>query len=154
MARQPNTREMTPDDMPGRQPAPIDLMVDREPEQIELVDKPITMDYAAQLQFNEDELLIRLERNAEKFQAPAHTFTVNGRSVTIPVGVNALVKRKFVEVIARSQPYTVQTDVGDATVDRPHNRLVRYQSAKYPFSVLRDPSPMGYEWLQRIALES
>ena len=147
-------REMTPDDMKGRQPPPLDLSADRETENIVLVDKPITNDYAAELAFGEEILTIRLERNNEKFQAPMHSFSVNGRTTWIPVGKNWKVPRKVVEIIARSQPYTVQTDVGDATVANPHNRITRFQSARYPFTVIHDPNPRGHEWLQRVALEA
>lgn len=159
MARTPNQREITPDDLkPGRRPdidtSTADGLLNRPEEEILLVDKPLGHDEAAALAFAEEEVLIRLERNGDKFQAALVPFSVNGKTQWVPVNQPFKVKRKFLEVIIRAQPNAVTTEHDNATVDRPRNILHRSQFPRHPVSILRDPNPAGAEWAMRISAES
>lgn len=158
MARNPGRREVTPNDLPLGQRPPIDLspagMLNREPEQIIPVEKAMASDDFDELAFMEEEVLIRLEHSTDRHQPMFKDFGVNGRTEWVPVGKPHKIKRKFLEVILRSQPFNVQTDVGDATVERPHNHIVRHQSSKYPCSILRDPNPRGADWAMRVSAGS
>lgn len=125
----------------------------REPESIEPVETPIGSDYAAELAFMEEPVKIRIEPLPEKFSPPAVDVYVNGQAVWIPVGREFVVKRKFVEALARSKPTDVSTAHEDATVDNPNNRVIRTTRSKYPFSVIRDDNPRGYAWLTKLMAE-
>ena len=127
--------------------------IEREPETIVLVDKPMETDYMKELAFNEEILTIRLERTNDKYQPARLDFYVQGRAEWVPVGRPWKVARKYVEVIARSQPYDVRTTVTKHE-DHEENRVERHTIAKHPFSVIHDPNPRGMDWLQRIMLES
>lgn len=157
MARQPN-RELTPDDLtPGSRPT-IDLspeaMLNRPPEEIVMVDKPLSTEFADEIKFMEERVLIRLERNSDKYQPVSKDFSVNGRTEWVPIGQPYQVRRKTLEVILRSQPINIETTHEGTDKERPRNLIQRNQSTKYPVSILSDPSPRGAEWAQRVALEA
>lgn len=130
--------------------------IEREPEEIVLVDskQKIDADYAKALDFMEEVLTIRLERSREKFAPAILDFYVNGKAIWIPVGRPCKVARKYVEVIARAQPYDVRTNVVKHE-EREENRVERHTITQHPFSVVHDPSgERGAEWLTRVMLES
>lgn len=151
-------REVHTGDMKTRQIPPVDLPVAgvlvRENESLVLPEPNAPMSdaaaYLAELAFNEEVLTIRLERSSEKNPPKFHDFHVNGVSEWVPVGVPHKLKRKFVEVIARAQPYDVQTEVVEEHGMDPMNRVLRNARMKYPFSVIHDPNPRGFDWLTKL----
>ena len=126
----------------------------REAEDIVLPEAETRNDYLADLAFMEEVMTIRLERTAEKNAPRWHAFYVNGRPEWVPVGVPWKLKRKYVEVIARAQPYDVQTEVVEIMGQDPQNKIVRDARVKYPFSVVHDPNPAGPDWLAKILMTS
>jgi len=114
----------------------------------------ISKDYLKELAFNEEWLTIRLERTGEKNAPKWVQFGVNGITKWLHPGVPVKIQRKYVEVLARSVPYDVETEVEDATVAYPRNDIVRNARAKYPFSVIHDPNPRGAEWLTKVMATS
>ena len=151
-------KEIHTPDMQVRQPPVIALpdegSLDRVAEQIvPVVDMPPT-DYVDELAFMEERITIRLHRTQEKNAPNFYDFYVNGRCEWVPVEQNYTLARKYVEVIARTQPYNVETKTGTPMDERPANEIVRHQSSKHPFSVIRDPNPRGAEWLMKVMAES
>lgn len=142
------TREHPPINMP-----PAGVLV-RENEDIVLPEPNAPMNdtqaYLAELAFNEEVLTIRLERSAEKNPPSLKDFSVNGATEWVPFGQPYKIKRKFVEVIARSQPYDVQTEVVEEYGRDPMNRVIRTSRTKFPFSVIHDPNPRGFDWLTKL----
>lgn len=151
-------KEVHTGDMPTRQPVPIVVApegpVVREAETIELADTPMAKSDLDELAFMEERVTIRVEPLAEEFAPTVLDFYVNGRAEWVPVGQEWTLPRKYVEVIARAQPFKVRTQTGNVNDEKPENRIVRSQRAQYPFSVLHDPNPRGREWLTRIMRES
>lgn len=150
-------KELNTADMETREVPSIALPdtgpIERDREEIVMVDKPMNTDYMSELAFMEEPVTIMLARSSEKFAPAILDFYVNGKPLWIRVGYKATIPRKYVEVIARTQPYDVRTSV----VKHEHhedNRVERQTINKYPFSVLHDPNPRGPEWLQRVMLES
>lgn len=144
--------------MQTRAVPPVDLSigdeaVEREREEIVLVDKPMNTDYQDELAFMEEKLEITLARKSDKFAPLYEVFRVNGKALGIRVGVKTLVPRKFVEVIARAMPYDVRTVVikHEKYED---NFVERDVIQQHPFTVNRDPNPRGAEWLERVLMES
>lgn len=149
-------KEISTGDMPTRKPPaivmPDDAPIDREPEEILLVDTAPEADYMAEVSFMEEPVTIRIERSAEKFAPQLLDFYVNGKVEWIPVGRPWTLRRKYVEVIARSQPYDVRTTTVKHE-DREENKIQRFNVTKYPFSIIQD-SPRGMQWIQRVMAES
>jgi hypothetical protein len=109
--------------------------------------------YADQLAFNEERLDIRIEPGRERNAAKAVDVSVNGDRRFLPVGVPITIQRKFVEVLARAQPFGVTTEHEDAHHENPRNITHRNPYRAVAFSVLHDPSPRGHAWLNKISYE-
>lgn len=125
----------------------------REPEEIIALDKPLEKDNAEALAFNEEVLIIQLQPSSEENAPTVVDVYVNGEAKWIPVGVPTKIKRKFVEVLLRSKPISVTTSHEGRGSDVINNRIIRNTRAKYPLSIMQDPSKKGYEWLSKIMAE-
>lgn len=152
-------REISTADMEvGQKPnivLPNEGPIVREPESIIAAEGPVVDDYADELAFMEQPVTIRLHRSSEKFAPTLIDFYVNGQCEWIPVEVNYKTKRKFVEVIARCKPDDVSTVTGSLDEESPRNEIQRYTRAKYPFTVIEDPSgSRGFDWLAKIMREN
>lgn len=112
--------------------------------------------YIDELAFMEEMMEIRIEPSAEDNPRQILDFYVNGVPVWIRVGEPTWVKRKYVEVIARSKPMSIRTehDTPETSPESgPQNRVLRSSRAQFPFSVLTDKNPRGHAWLTRILAE-
>lgn len=152
-------------DLPIGQKADIylkdDQPIDRE-QIIVMQEGSVNKSYLEDLAFNEDPVTILIHPSREKNAAPVVDCWVNGRGAEVftngrwyslawlPINIECVVKRKYVEVLARASIDTIDTDVDDTTVKDPENRIVRVTSALCTFSVLHDPNPKGREWLRRV----
>lgn len=136
--------------MPTREVPDVDLSADRVAEKIVLAEPDTDREYLDALAFGEEMVTIRLERGREKNAPKLLDFYVNGVVKWVPVGQPVTLQRKYVEVIARAQPYAVNTEVDEEGPDGPVNRVTRSASAMFPFSVIRDPNPCGFDWLTKV----
>jgi hypothetical protein len=130
-----------------------------EGELIRLDGIEVTPEYLAELAFYEDPVTIIINPSAHKNAANIFENWSNGRGAEmfvnnqwiivrdLPVGEPITVKRKIVEQIIRARVDAVQTHHEDATVPSPRNQIIKTSSHVHSFSVLRDPSPRGVEWL-------
>ena len=143
-------------DMEVRQP-PVIALDDNEIDRDDVIvaDKSVVNgDYLNQLAFNEDVLTIMLSRSSEKFAPELIDIYVNGKVEWVPVGRPYMLKRKYVEVIARCQPFDVRTEVV-REAENERNQVKRFQIAKHPFTVIHDPAgERGHAWLQQVMRES
>lgn len=162
-----NPASITPDlahtgDMPvGQQLAqdfdipPLGEPIIREPEAVEPVAAPLTKNDFDEIMFMEELMQIRIEPLQEKNPRKIVDVYVNGVAEWIPVGRPWILRRKFVEVLARAKPISVQTQhegIGEGEDGMPNNRIIRNTSSMFPFSVLQD-SQRGIEWLNRLMAE-
>lgn len=128
-------------------------------------DNEVNAQYMAELAFMEEPVTIKIEENSRSDFPETHVpvqvqgrgaeVLVNGQWVEmtwVPVNVILTMKRKFVEVLARSKSDSIRTNHDDATVERPRNTINRRTTANYPLSILSDDNPRGREWLQRIMM--
>lgn len=156
-----STSEMHSDDLPITQPkalAPNLLPDDRDADVIVATDAVLTGGYAEELAFMQEMVTIILYKKIEKFAPPVYDFHVNGKGIRIWCDVPTRIPRAFLEVIARSQPYDVTTEV-NKNEDKGDNAVVqnfahRHQSAAYPFTVVEDKNPRGAAWLMKVMRES
>lgn len=135
--------------MPG-----LDEVLVREPAEIEpITDSALTMDSLGDIMFMEELVKIRVEPLTEKNPRKLIDLYVNGVPEWVPVGKPWIMRRKYVEVLARSKPMSVQTrhEQPEESLD-PQNEVIRSTSAQFPFSVLQD-TPKGVAWLNKIMAE-
>jgi hypothetical protein len=145
-------REHLSVDEPVRELPPIVDRADLEGEAI-VADPKLLADQQQidNLAFNEEMLTIVLHKGREKYSPSHHDFFVNGQGIRLPVDTEVKVARKFVEVMARSQPMDVSTDHETRTNEGdPVNRIIRSLSSNYPFTVIHDPNPRGRVWLASV----
>jgi hypothetical protein len=110
-----------------------------------------------ELKFNEEMVTIYLHRGREKFAPQIIDVYCNGEPHWIPVEREYKLKRKFVEILARSQPIDVRTEshmMENSQEASTVNRIHRSVSANYSFSVRHDPNPKGNDWLMKIMREA
>lgn len=109
---------------------------------------------AAQTKFMEEVLTIFVSEPASEERDPYVTIHVNNNKQFIHCGVPSKVKRKYVEVLAR----TVETKYKQITpsASEIHNSLLKPATRPlYPFQVMDDPSgALGAKWLERIVQDA
>lgn len=146
-----------------------DADINARSETIIPVDKPLEADYAKDLAFMEEPIMIRIEPSDEENAPIVVDCWVNGKGAEVldtltgkfmeinclPIGSPITTKRKYVEVLARSREERVSTQ---ETNPRPGSgedgwKLRRNMRRKAVFSVLSDPNPAGRAWLTRLMAE-
>ena len=132
---------------------PLDVQIDRESIAIEPVVSSLTKNDFAEMMFMEELVKIRVEPLNEKNPRKMIDLYVNGKAEWVPVGRPWIMRRKYVEVLARSKPMSVQTKHESAEESlNPQNEVIRTTSSQFPFSVLED-TQRGIEWLNRLMAE-
>jgi hypothetical protein len=104
--------------------------------------------------FLEDKLVIRLSQPANESDQQFATLRVNEFMVRLPRDNNEyLVKRKFVEVLARSKStriHQVRREINGEIVLQNQTKTVQ----DYPFELIKDPNPKGGAWLRTLLHEA
>ena len=78
---------------------------------------------------------------------------VNGKNQFIVRGIPQMVKRKYIEVLARARKVNVSAD-GFKDPNGEAKNVVRITSGlQFPFQVISDPNPKGPAWLRQILAE-
>ena len=150
------TKEVYSADMPTRTLEDIgDNIEDREPEIIVTDEVKAKSDYLADLAFMEEPVTILIHKGREKHAPRVLDFYCNGKPIWVVVDTPTTVPRKYVEIIARSQPMTVSTESGEEQSDAgAYNRIIRSLYSQFPFTVIEDKNPRGHAWLAKVMRES
>lgn len=152
--RQYNRRELLSDDLPIRDVPTLDTD-DRSDDVILATPSNFSSDYAAELAFMEEYVEVYLNRGRERHAPLFEQVGVNGQSIWVIVEKPVRIKRKFVEVLARSMPMDVRTQSGETDGDAlTYNKVERSLSANFSFSILRDDNPKGAAWLAKVRREN
>lgn len=132
---------------------PLDQPIVREPIEIEPVSAPLTASDFDEIMFMEELVKIRVEPLQEKNPRKMIDLYVNGKAEWVPIGRPWIMRRKYVEVLARSKPMSVQTkhEAAEESLN-PQNEVIRTTSSQFPFSVIQD-TPRGIEWLNKLMAE-
>lgn len=131
----------------------LDQSIERVSIEIEPVVSSLTKNDFDEMMFMEELVKIRVEPLNEKNPRKVIDLYVNGKAEWVPVGRPWIMRRKYVEVLARSKPMSVQTKHESAEESlNPQNEVIRTTSAQFPFSVLED-THRGIEWLNRLMAE-
>lgn len=141
-------------DLPITQPPVIDSDAERKPEFIVGNEEMLNDGYVKELAFMEEPVDVLLHRGREKHAPTMYDFAINGQAIWIRVDTPTTIKRKYLEIIARSQPFEVETDVdkneGKGENAPVVNAIRRHQSSRYPFTVIKDTNPRGAAWLAQV----
>ena len=99
--------------------------------------------------FMNEKVLIHVYTDGTSGALEVITPTVNGVNQPIIRGRDQLVKRKYVEVLARSRVVTYRQEVADQA--RPENiQMTPLSNMTAPFVVREDKNPRGRAWLEHI----
>lgn len=121
---------------------------------IEIVDRPLQATKAELLRFMEEPVKVVVHRTADKLADPVVEVWNGGIRQMFIRGVPIVVKRKFVELLARARDIKYEQQVyvdkgnGEAV-----NRMIPVIGLKYAFDVLEDRNPRGPDWLKNILQE-
>lgn len=80
---------------------------------------------------------------------PGQLLNVNGEDCVIPFGRPVKIKRKFVQQLLDMRETTFTQPKRNPFQVEHGNALIPKTTLLYPFSVINDPHPHGYEWLRR-----
>ena len=146
-------REVHSDDLPIRDVPTLDT--DDRGADIILTDaERFTKSYLDELAFMEEYVEVYLNRGREKHAPLFEQVGVNGQIIWIQVETPTRIKRKYLEVLARSMPMDVRTQSGEDSSDAiTFNKVERSLSSNFSFSVT-DPNPKGAAWLAKVRRES
>ena len=101
--------------------------------------------------FMNEPVKIMVMESGEEGALPVVTPCVNGVNQPIVRGKETVVKRKFVEALARCRTTKYQQRVDPIERDKIENVPITVQT--YPFAVLEDHNPKGPAWLKGITAE-
>lgn len=144
-----HVREEGPRKMKSTGPARQSL----EPRLVEPVEHPVSNDKLAILAFMEELVTVHVHDTTDPTAVPVPPVWNDGRSQYFIRGHDQVVKRKFIEVLARckrtvySQEKYVDGNGDEGYKQLPHSALL------YPFSVVED-TQKGRDWLKRILAEA
>ena len=94
-------------------------------------------------------LTIILAPSSNKEDLPVVTPNVNGINQPIVRGRQTKVKRKYVEALIRCTNTRYEQRVADPS--QPDKiKMVEYTVPQYPLTVISDPHPNGFAWLESI----
>jgi len=107
--------------------------------------------YAEQLAFLEEPVEIMVAEPQDEKESSLVQLFVQGRSQMIIPGQPIIIKRKYLEVLARAKQirYKPVVKINDLT-GAPVNMMIPRLVLRYNFSVIQDKNPKGAEWLRRI----
>lgn len=115
---------------------------------VQIVDRPVDAEKLAMLAFMEEEITVHIQPTTNPQDEQVFEIGCNGEIEVFRRGEQKTVKRKFANIMA-TQKITTYTQLRRQNqhgiweeVQVPHTGI------KYPFSVMRDPNPMGPAWFQ------
>lgn len=115
---------------------------------------PSQKDYLKELAFMEELIEIRVLEDTDPNSENPVPCGVNGANLWLERGKAVVIKRKYVEALARSKQTAIKTPeiVGPSADGGMERKTVirKTTNSRYPFEVLRDPNPRGAEWLRAI----
>jgi hypothetical protein len=105
--------------------------------------------YAAQLAFLEEPVEVMVHESTDQNAEPIVHVAVNGINQFFPRGEAVTCKRKFLSALATARTTSVSTKTVNTDTDV-INRINKQTALRYPFSVVRDPNPLGAAWLKSV----
>jgi len=105
-------------------------------------------DYLDALAFMEDEMIIVVQETTDRNAENPVRVGVNGVFAQFDRGKPTRTKRKFVNNLCVKSGDVTTPEYINGAGERAF-KIVQRQAMKFPFMVIKDPSPKGTEWLTR-----
>lgn len=109
------------------------------------------IEHAAALAFMEELVTIKLARGTDENAPRFVDLYCNGKAVYIPVETKCRLKRKYLEILLRSQPYSIKADFTMTPDGEAQNRMVRNARRQFSTTILRD-TPRGQAWADNVLM--
>lgn len=128
--------------------------VDRTDLILDGVDGPIANDQLDELAFMEEKIEVMVHESTDpNADNPVQVFC-NGIQQLFFRGSSQVVRRKYVEVLARAKQTAVQTREVRAPDGELTTQITKTSSLRYPFSIIHDANPKGADWIRRVMREA
>jgi hypothetical protein len=125
------TKEHYSDDMPVRQLDSIGDDLDDVHDEIIVSSEEIARkEYLAELAFMEEPVTILIHKGREQYAPKVLDFYCQGKPLWVIVDTPTVVKRKYLEIIARAQPMSIRTESGKEDTDRGAFNKIHSQLSK------------------------
>lgn len=121
--------------------------------EFEVVDGNFGFNKAETLAFAEEPVEVVVSTTNEKHAERFPHVAVNGVNQYFERGKRMVVKRKFVEALARAKKTTIETMPAKDQDGADTMNIVQNTGLRYPFSVTRDDNPKGNAWLEKVLAE-
>lgn len=115
----------------------------------EVIDNPVTMKDAELEAFMNEPVMVTVLSAGKDNEAPYVQVAVNGVLQMFRRDVPIVVKRKYVERLARAKETSYDQNLDERQGER-MNVLQQIKSLRYPFQVNRDDNPRGAAWLRAV----
>lgn len=115
----------------------------------EIIDSPVTIEGVELEAFMNEPVMVTVLSGGKDNEAPYVQVAVNGIIQMFRRDVPIVVKRKYVERLARAKETGYDQTVDDRLGER-MNLLQTRNSLRYPFQVNRDDNPRGAAWLRGV----
>ncbi len=152
----PAKREFDTRDQQVGQSAALEISLEGDAEisrpSLEVIEGPSAGDKAARLAFLEEPVTIIVSESTDPNAEDPISVGINGRQVFIRRGEPVIVKRKYVEKLARAKRESFSQNLQNTDPQR-YNRLNMHTALIYPFTVIEDRNPAGHAWLRKILAE-
>lgn len=113
------------------------------------IENPVTMEAAELEAFMNEPVMVTVLSGGKDNEAPYVQVSVNGVIQMFKRDTPIVVKRKYVERLARAKETGFDQTVDDRLGER-MNLLHMRNSLRYPFQVNRDDNPRGQAWLRAV----
>jgi hypothetical protein len=109
---------------------------------------------ASEEAFMHEELVINVAEPLSEEEGRHVVLNVNGTVMPIERGKDVMVKRKYVEVLARCKETRYKQPTRDMGNPEAGNQLIGRTALTYPFAVIEDRNPIGRAWLKAVLAEA
>ena len=120
------------------------------PGDIEIVDRVLTADKAETEMFMAEKIMVIVQDSSDDNDHEIVETWVNGRVQRFMRGQAQLVKRCYVEALARAKRTTFKQTLDERAGEQSFNQRRPHHSLAYPFTVLEDRNPKGQAWLRSV----
>lgn len=107
---------------------------------------------AADEAFMHELVEVMVHSTTDENQAPSVIVNCNGTNQVIIRGVPTMIRRKYLEILARMKETKYSQVTRNASAPDQIDMIARHGLA-YPFELLNDSNPRGRAWLQNVLAE-
>lgn len=122
-------------------------------DDLEIIQEQRMKDKAEALAFMEEPVRILVHESTDEMATEVVELNVNGVNQFIIRGREQVVRRKFVECLARARQASIRTRTG-VQGDQVINQIRQHTAVRFPFSIVEDRNPRGHDWLRALLAQA